>query len=52
CCQKLQNIHISSTRLSHSAVLALTAANLRGLRMLSVAAISSSYSKLELLDLS
>ncbi|XP_065861033.1 F-box/LRR-repeat protein 17 isoform X2 [Euphorbia lathyris] len=62
-CTRLQNIHIASARLSHAAVLALTAANLRGLRMLSlvlgaeitdasVAAIASSYSKLELLDLS
>ncbi|GMH30842.1 hypothetical protein Nepgr_032685 [Nepenthes gracilis] len=62
-CQRLQNIHIASTKLSHDAVLALTAANLRALRMLSlvmgsgitdasVAAITSSYSKLELLDLS
>ncbi|KAL2507788.1 F-box/LRR-repeat protein 17 [Forsythia ovata] len=62
-CPKLQNIHIASVRLSHSVVLALTAANLRGLRMLSlvlgseisdasVAAIASSYSNLELLDLS
>ncbi|KAL0389438.1 UNVERIFIED_CONTAM: F-box/LRR-repeat protein 17 [Sesamum calycinum] len=62
-CPKLQNIHIASNRLSHAAVLALSAANLRGLRMLSlvlgseitdasVAAITSSFSKLELLDLS
>ncbi|KAH7577620.1 hypothetical protein JRO89_XS01G0276400 [Xanthoceras sorbifolium] len=62
-CPRLQNIHIASLRLSHSVVLALTAASLRGLRMLSlvlgseitdasVAAIASSYSKLELLDLS
>ncbi|KAK4418344.1 F-box/LRR-repeat protein 17 [Sesamum alatum] len=62
-CPKLQNIHIASIRLSHAAVLALSAANLRGLRMLalvlgseitdaSVAAITSSFSKLELLDLS
>ncbi|KAK4482306.1 hypothetical protein RD792_009459 [Penstemon davidsonii] len=62
-CPKLQNIHIASVRLSHAAVLALSAANLRGLRMLSlvlgseitdasVAAITSSFSKLELLDLS
>ncbi|KAI3460928.1 hypothetical protein Pfo_017591 [Paulownia fortunei] len=62
-CPKLQNIHIASVQLSHAAVLALTAANLRGLRMLSlvlgseitdasVAAIASSFSKLELLDLS
>ncbi|KAK4492492.1 hypothetical protein RD792_003301 [Penstemon davidsonii] len=62
-CPKLQNIHIASIQLSHAAVLALTAANLRGLRMLSlvlgseitdasVAAIASSFSKLELLDLS
>ncbi|KAJ4830745.1 hypothetical protein Tsubulata_014176 [Turnera subulata] len=62
-CPRLQNIHIASLRLSHPAVLALTAASLRSLRMLSlvlgteitdasVAAIASSYSKLELLDLS
>ncbi|KAL3828010.1 hypothetical protein ACJIZ3_016812 [Penstemon smallii] len=62
-CPKLQNIHIASVRLSNAAVLALSAANLRGLRMLSlvlgseitdasVAAITSSFSKLELLDLS
>ncbi|XP_021673333.2 F-box/LRR-repeat protein 17 isoform X2 [Hevea brasiliensis] len=62
-CSRLQNIHIASVQLSHTVVLALTAANLRGLRMLSlvlgtditdasVAAIASSYSKLELLDLS
>ncbi|XP_011042426.1 PREDICTED: F-box/LRR-repeat protein 17-like [Populus euphratica] len=62
-CPRLQNIHVASFRLSHATVLALTAANLRGLRMLSlvfgteisdasVAAISQSYSKLELLDLS
>lgn len=62
-CMRLQNIHIASIRLSHTVVLALTAANLRGLRMVSlvlgseitdasVAAIASTYSKLELLDLS
>ncbi|KAM3326113.1 F-box/LRR-repeat protein 17 isoform X1 [Capsicum chacoense] len=62
-CPRLQNIHVASVRLTHAVVLALTAANLRGLRMLSlvlgseitdasVAAISSSYSWLELLDLS
>ncbi|KAK3036867.1 hypothetical protein RJ639_031485 [Escallonia herrerae] len=62
-CLKLQNIHIASLRLSHAVVLALTAADLRGLRLLSlvlgseitdasVAAIASSYSNLELLDLS
>ncbi|GMI66482.1 F BOX-LIKE17 [Hibiscus trionum] len=62
-CPRLQNIHIASVRLSHAVVLSLTAANLRGLRMLSlvvgseitdasVAAIASSYSRLELLDLS
>ncbi|KAL4558718.1 hypothetical protein LXL04_036919 [Taraxacum kok-saghyz] len=62
-CPKLQNIHIASFKLSHSVVLSLTAANLRGLRMLSlvlgseitdasVVAISKSYSNLELLDLS
>ncbi|KAL2537640.1 F-box/LRR-repeat protein 17 [Forsythia ovata] len=62
-CPKLQNILIASVRLSHAVVLALTASNLRGLQMLSlvlgseitdasVAAIASSYSNLELLDLS
>ncbi|KAF7850636.1 hypothetical protein BT93_L5174 [Corymbia citriodora subsp. variegata] len=62
-CPRLQNIHIASVRLSHAVVLALTASNLRGLRMLSlvlgsditdasVAAIASSFSDLELLDLS
>ncbi|WOH01735.1 hypothetical protein DCAR_0521120 [Daucus carota subsp. sativus] len=62
-CPKLQNIHIASARLSHAVVLSLTAAHLRGLRMLSlvlgteitdasVAAIAASYSNLELLDLS
>ncbi|GAB4830468.1 hypothetical protein Ancab_020181, partial [Ancistrocladus abbreviatus] len=62
-CLRLQKIHIASTGLSHAAVLALTAANLRALRMLSlimgsgitdasVAAITSGYPKLELLDLS
>lgn len=63
CCPRLQIVHVASTRLSHATVLALTAANLRGLRMLSlvlgsgitdasVAAIAYSFSKLELLDLS
>ncbi|XP_071717076.1 F-box/LRR-repeat protein 17 [Rutidosis leptorrhynchoides] len=62
-CSKLKNIHIASYQLSHSVVLSLTAANLRGLRRLSlvlgseitdasVVAISKCYSKLELLDLS
>ncbi|XP_056175320.1 F-box/LRR-repeat protein 17-like isoform X2 [Syzygium oleosum] len=62
-CPILQIIHIASVRLSHAVVLALTASNLRGLRMLSlvlgseitdasVAAIASSFSNLELLDLS
>ncbi|KAH1070235.1 hypothetical protein AAZX31_03G140600 [Glycine max] len=62
-CPRLQNMHISSMRLSHAAVLALTAAKLSGLRMLSlilgsevtdasIAAIASSYLNLELLDLS
>ncbi|KAL1539700.1 F-box/LRR-repeat protein 17 [Salvia divinorum] len=62
-CPKLQNIHIASVLLSHDSILALSAANLRGLRMLSlvlgsgitdasVAAIVSSFTKLELLDLS
>ncbi|KAL4038601.1 hypothetical protein IC575_002223 [Cucumis melo] len=62
-CPRLQNIHISSFRLSHAVVLALTAAQLRGLRMLSlvlgaditdasVASIASSYPNLELIDLS
>ncbi|XP_076921173.1 F-box/LRR-repeat protein 17-like [Bidens hawaiensis] len=62
-CPKLKNIHIASLHLSHSVVLSLTAAHLRGLRMLSlvlgseitdasVVAISKIYSNLELLDLS
>ncbi|CAA6667273.1 unnamed protein product [Spirodela intermedia] len=62
-CPKLRNVHIASTRLSNSAVLALTGAKLRDLRMLSlvlgskitdaaVASIVSSYTDLELLDLS
>ncbi|KAK6937604.1 F-box domain [Dillenia turbinata] len=62
-CPRLENIHIASVRLTNAVVLALTAASLRGLRMLSfvlgseitdasVAAIASSYSNLELLDLS
>nr|XP_043637357.1 F-box/LRR-repeat protein 17 [Erigeron canadensis] len=62
-CPRLRNIHIASLQLSHAVVLSLTAANLRGLRMLSlvlgseitdasVVAISKCYSKLELLDLS
>uniref|UniRef100_A0A1J3FPA7 F-box/LRR-repeat protein 17 n=1 Tax=Noccaea caerulescens TaxID=107243 RepID=A0A1J3FPA7_NOCCA len=62
-CRRIQNIHIASLKLSHPVVLALTAANFRELRMLSlvlgkeitdasVAAISSSYSDLQLLDLS
>ncbi|KNA22116.1 hypothetical protein SOVF_036970 [Spinacia oleracea] len=62
-CPKLQNIHVASPKLSHATVLALSSANLRGLRMLSlvlgsgitdasVAAIAYSFSKLELLDLS
>ncbi|ESQ45004.1 hypothetical protein EUTSA_v10010227mg [Eutrema salsugineum] len=62
-CTRLQNIHIASLKLSHTVVLALTAGNFRDLRMLSlvlgiditdasVAAISSSYTNLELLDLS
>ncbi|KAL3517639.1 hypothetical protein ACH5RR_020228 [Cinchona calisaya] len=62
-CPRLESIHIASLRLSHTVVLALSDAKLRGLRMLSlvlgseitdasVAAIVSSYSNLELLDLS
>ncbi|XP_047977675.1 F-box/LRR-repeat protein 17-like [Salvia hispanica] len=62
-CPKLQNIHIASVLLSHDAILALSSASLRGLRMLSlvlgsgitdasVAAIAASFTKLELLDLS
>ncbi|CAM8965454.1 unnamed protein product [Rhodiola kirilowii] len=62
-CHMLQNIHIASARLTHKVVLALTAANFRELRMLSlvlgseitdasVAAIASTYPELELLDLS
>lgn len=34
-CPKLQNIHIASVRLSHAAVLALTAAQLRFVKILS-----------------
>ncbi|KAJ7977310.1 F-box/LRR-repeat protein 17 [Quillaja saponaria] len=62
-CPRLQTLHIASIQLSHAVVLALTAAQLRGLRMLSlvlgseitdasVAAIASSFPDLELLDLS
>ncbi|KAH9615943.1 hypothetical protein KSS87_001507, partial [Heliosperma pusillum] len=62
-CPRLQNIHIASPKISHSTVLALSGANLKGLRMLSlvlgsgitdasVAAIAYSFTKLELLDLS
>ncbi|RID65243.1 hypothetical protein BRARA_D00453 [Brassica rapa] len=62
-CTRLQNIHIASLKLSHTFVLALTAVNFRDLRMISlvlgiditdasVAAISSTYTNLELLDLS
>ncbi|KAK9137659.1 hypothetical protein Sjap_008253 [Stephania japonica] len=62
-CPRLRKVHIASVHLSHVVVLALTAANLRGLRMLSlilgsgitdasVAAIASIYPNLELLDLS
>ncbi|XP_020092021.1 F-box/LRR-repeat protein 17 [Ananas comosus] len=62
-CPRLRNIHIASIRLCNEAVIALTSANLRGLRMLSlvlgsgitdasVAAIVSSFAILELLDLS
>ncbi|CAN6904332.1 hypothetical protein Bca4012_095240 [Brassica carinata] len=62
-CTRLQNIHIASLKLSHTVVLALTAVNFRCLRMLSlvlgiditdasVDVISSSYTNLELLDLS
>ncbi|KAL1547169.1 F-box/LRR-repeat protein 17-like [Salvia divinorum] len=62
-CPKLQNIHIASVLLIHDAILALSSASLRGLQMLSlvlgsgitdasVAAIASSFTKLELLDLS
>ncbi|XP_010936233.2 F-box/LRR-repeat protein 17 [Elaeis guineensis] len=64
-CPRLRNMHIASIQLCNEAVLALASTNLRvrGLRMLSlvlgsritdaaVAAIVSSYSSLELLDLS
>ncbi|XP_074316147.1 F-box/LRR-repeat protein 17-like [Silene latifolia] len=62
-CPKLQSIHLASTSISHSTVLALSSANLKGLKMLSlvlgsgindasVAAIAYSFTKLELLDLS
>ncbi|KAL9239714.1 hypothetical protein vseg_014009 [Gypsophila vaccaria] len=62
-CPRLQSIHIASTKILHSTVLALSSANLKGLRMLSlimgsgitdasVAAIAYNFTKLELLDLS
>ncbi|OIV91352.1 hypothetical protein TanjilG_01970 [Lupinus angustifolius] len=62
-CLRLQKVHIASMQLSHAVVLALSAAQLRNLRMLSlvlgseitdasVAAIASSYPNIELLDLS
>ncbi|KAK1263767.1 F-box/LRR-repeat protein 17 [Acorus gramineus] len=62
-CPRLRKLHIASVYLSHEVVLALASADLRGLRMLSlvlgseitdasVAAIVSSYERLELLDLS
>ncbi|CAL9088125.1 F-box LRR-repeat protein [Musa troglodytarum] len=62
-CPKLTNIHIASIQLCNEAVLALTSANLRCLRMLSlvlgsritdaaVTSIVSCYTSLELLDLS
>ncbi|KAK1313966.1 F-box/LRR-repeat protein 17 [Acorus calamus] len=62
-CPRLRKLHIASVHLSHEVVLALESADLRGLRMLSlvlgseitdasVAAIVSSYERLELLDLS
>ncbi|XP_068635113.1 F-box/LRR-repeat protein 17-like [Aristolochia californica] len=62
-CPRLRNMHIASVRLSHDVVLSLAQTNLRDLRMLSlvlgteitdasVAAIASSYTNLELLDLS
>ncbi|KAL9227556.1 hypothetical protein vseg_003233 [Gypsophila vaccaria] len=63
CCPRLQNIHVASTKISHSTILALSSANLKGLRMLSlvlgsgitdasVSAIAYNFTKLELLDLS
>ncbi|KAG9451704.1 hypothetical protein H6P81_004608 [Aristolochia fimbriata] len=62
-CPRLRNMHIASVRLSHDAALSLAQANLRDLRMLSlvlgtgitdasVASITSTYTNLELLDLS
>ncbi|KAL3649017.1 F-box/LRR-repeat protein 17 [Castilleja foliolosa] len=52
-CSNLQNIHIASVSLSHDPVLALSVANLRfKITDASVAAIASSFPKLELLDLS
>ncbi|XP_078442792.1 RNI-like superfamily protein [Wolffia australiana] len=62
-CSKLKNIHVASSQLSNPAVLALTGGKLRDLRMLSlvlgskitdaaVASIVSSFTSLELLDLS
>ncbi|URD90395.1 F-box LRR-repeat protein [Musa troglodytarum] len=62
-CPRLRNIHVASIHLSNEAVLSLTSANLRDLRMLSlvlgsgitdaaVTAIVSCCTNLELLDLS
>ncbi|CAL9137812.1 unnamed protein product [Musa acuminata var. zebrina] len=62
-CPRLRNIHVASIHLSNEAVLSLTSANLRDLRMLSlvlgsritdaaVTAIVSCCTSLELLDLS
>ncbi|KAJ6412243.1 hypothetical protein OIU84_005326 [Salix udensis] len=51
-CPRLQNIHVASFRLSHATVLALTAANLRGLRMLSLVFGTEITDASKLLDLS
>ncbi|KAG6492770.1 hypothetical protein ZIOFF_047735 [Zingiber officinale] len=62
-CPLLRNVHIASIRLCDKSVFALTSANLRSLRMLSlvlgsritddaVTSIASCYTNLELLDLS
>ncbi|KAJ8556150.1 hypothetical protein K7X08_022908 [Anisodus acutangulus] len=63
-CPRLQNIHVASVRLTNAVVLALTAENLSfGIKKAfpcirseitdaSIVAIASSYSRLELLDLS
>jgi hypothetical protein len=42
-CPRLQNVHVASVRLSHAAVLALTAANLRFVKQFHCQLISFNY---------